>query len=359
MTETQTIEAVGEPLELICVGNALVDIFVKVDKEAFKHIGAQGSTHIEYADLISLLDRFPVNNVVSGGGAANVAKIAALLGIHAGYIGSVGQDDEFAAAFESDMMASSAEIFLAKESIPTGLCLFLQCAGEPPVIAASISAAACLDARDVREDAIQRARVVAVDGYILGRSALVNRILDLAAQYGTVVALDAGSVEMTRAHAQDILRYCREYPLILFMNQDEAEAFYHAASGDTNADEEEDTSFMSRLLRKNPLPPKMQTFFQKLANDLFPVIAVKLGSKGAVVFAGGKMFREDTLAVIPRETTGAGDAFCAAFLAAWLRDRSFADCAEFGNKTAREILDVDGTLVDKKKMSALARQLAD
>ncbi len=344
MTEVQTAES-EFPLELICIGNALVDIFVRIREDEFRRIGLTTSRHVEYAEMRTLLDTLPVDNATSGGGAANVAKIAALLGLRAGYIGSVGPDDDFAAVFERDMKASGAELFLAKEALPTGSCVFLQREGEPPVIAACISAAACLEAKDVREDVIQRARVVAIDGYILGRDALVNRILDLAAEYGTVIALDAGSVERVESHVQDILRYCREYPLILFMNQDEGD------------DETEEEGFMSRLLRKNPLPPKMIAFFQKLANDLFPIIAVKLGAKGAVVFAGGKMFREDTLAVIPKETTGAGDAFCAAFLGAWLRDRSLADCAQFGNRVAREVLDVDGTLVDRKKMAGLARQL--
>ncbi|MDR2193314.1 MAG: PfkB family carbohydrate kinase [Treponema sp.] len=346
-----------ERLELLCIGNALVDVFVTVDEARFRETGVARSGHIEYAALQELLARFPNGAAVSGGGAANVAKVAALLGVRAGYIGAVGTD-AFAAVFERDMEAAGVRLFLAKEPLPTGACLFLQREGEPPVIAASISAAGLLDASHIDEDAVRNARVVALDGYVLGRDALVNRVLELAAEYGTVVALDVGSVDMTEARAQYIMRYCKECPLLLFMNRDEAYAFYRRATGDTETEAEEPAGFMDWLFaRKNPLPQNMQAFFQKLANDLFPVIAVKLGAKGAMVFAGGKIHREDTLAVIPKETTGAGDAFCAAFLGAWLRDKSFSECAAFGNKAAREVLDVDGTLVDRKKLSGIARQL--
>ncbi|MDR0706942.1 MAG: adenosine kinase [Treponema sp.] len=345
-------------LEMLCIGNALVDIFIKVTNEQFRKIGITESRHIEYEKLLEILRRFPNSAAISGGGAANVAKVAALLGIRAGYMGAVGPDDEFAKIFERDMRAADATLFLTKERKPTGACVFLQREGEPNVIAASISAAELLEAKDVKEDAIRLARIVVIDGYILNREALVSRILDLASEYGTMVALDVGSVEMTETHAQDILRYCKEYPLLLFMNKEEAGAFYRRINGEPSEEEEKPIGFMDWLFaRRNPLPSKMQLFFQTLANDLVPVVVVKLGAKGAMVFAGGRVHREDTLAVIPKETTGAGDAFCAAFLGAWLRDKSLGECASFGNKAAREALDVDGTFVDGKKMSGIARLL--
>jgi sugar/nucleoside kinase (ribokinase family) len=357
MPEKQLVEE-DQGLEIICIGNALVDTFVKLDDARFRKFGITESCHIEYGKLLEILKSFPDYNAVSGGGAANVAKIAALLGIRAGYIGTVGPGDAFAKIFERDLSAAGVSLLITRVPQPTGACVFLQREGEPPVIAASVSAAASLKAKDVREDAIRTSRVAVIDGFILGRDALVNRILELAAEYGTVIALDVGSVEMAEAHARDIIRYCREYPLLLFMNLAEAKAFYRCLNHDSGEDAEENPGIMERLFaRKNPLPQKIQTFLQKLANDLFPVIAVKLGAKGAMVFAGGKAHREDTLAVIPKETTGAGDAFCAAFLGAWLRNKSFSECAGFGNRTACEVLDVDGTFVDKKKLAALAKQL--
>ncbi|MDR0557991.1 MAG: adenosine kinase [Treponema sp.] len=345
-------------LEILCIGNALVDVFVKVTNEQFKKIGITKPCHIEYGKLLGILRRFPSSNVVSGGGAANVAKVAALLGLRAGFMGAVGPDDEFAKIFEREMQAAGVTLFLIKERIPTGACVFLQREGEPNVIAASISAAKLLEAREVEEDAIRLARIVVIDGYMLNREDLVNRILELASEYGTMVALDVGSVEITETYARDIMRYCKEYPLLLFMNKEEAGAFYRRINGEPSEEENEPVGFMDWLFaRKNPLPLKMQAFFQKIANDLVPVIVVKVGAKGAMVFAGGKVHREDTLAVIPKEPTGAGDAFCAAFLGAWLRDKSFGECASFGNKAAREVLDVDGTYVDRKKMSGIARLL--
>jgi sugar/nucleoside kinase (ribokinase family) len=347
-------------LEILCIGNALIDIFVQTDTAFLKRFGLnEPVSHVKYEKITEILKNFPNYTVCSGGGAANVAKIAALLGVRTGFIGTVGPDDSCAKVFKKSLSDAGTRLFLTKTNEPTGVCVFLQRTDECNYTVASPSAAYRLGPDDVSEEAVQKAQIIVIDGFIIGRSELVQRIFDLSKKYGTVVALDVGSVEMAETYAKEIVSYCNEFPLILFMNQDEAEAFYRGLNHNLeDEDEEETASFMEKLLnRRNPLPQKVHTFLQKLVGDLFPVIVVKLGAKGAVVFAGGKAHREDTLAIIPKETSGAGDAFCAAFLGAWLHSRSFSECATFGNKAAREVLDVNGTLVDRKKFAGLARIL--
>ena len=91
--------------------------------------------------------------------------------------------------------------------------------------------------------------------------------------------------------------------------------------------------------------------------EIFPIIVVKLGGRGAVVIAGGNVYREETFAIVPRNTVGAGDAFCAAFIAAWIRGRSLSECAALGNKVAREILEVPGTHIKSGKLKSFAKIL--
>ena len=91
--------------------------------------------------------------------------------------------------------------------------------------------------------------------------------------------------------------------------------------------------------------------------EIFPVIVIKLGGRGAVVLAGGNIYRQETFTVIPRNTVGAGDAFCAAFVAAWIRGRPILECAALGNRVAREILLVPGTKINAGKLKSFARQL--
>ncbi|MDR1126821.1 MAG: adenosine kinase [Treponema sp.] len=346
-------ESIDTNIDVLCVGNALVDIFVQTDDILLNKYGiTEPVQHIEHERIVEILKNFTHYTISSGGGAANVAKIAGLLGASAMFTGVVG-DDEMSRVFERNLAGAGVHLFLLRTDKPTGVCVFFQRPNECDRIAAAPSASYSLTANDVKEDVIQAARIVVIDGFMLDRTELVRRLFTLAGKYGTVIGLDVGSIQMAQVHAKRIVQYCSEYPLFLFMNQDEATAFYRVFHDDLDAEE----TFFERIKsHTSPLNQKIQVFFQKLTyGDIFPVVAVKLGAKGAMVFSGGKAHYEATLTIIPRDPTGAGDAFCAAFLSAWLREKSFVDCATFGNKVAREVLDVHGTLLDKKKLESLAR----
>ncbi|MGC2638674.1 MAG: carbohydrate kinase family protein [Acidobacteriaceae bacterium] len=66
---------------------------------------------------------------------------------------------------------------------------------------------------------------------------------------------------------------------------------------------------------------------------MVPLIAVKCGSKGAVVQQGGRRFDVPPVPVQPVDTIGAGDSFNAGFLRAWLAGAPAEACAAAGNIT--------------------------
>jgi sugar/nucleoside kinase (ribokinase family) len=71
-----------------------------------------------------------------------------------------------------------------------------------------------------------------------------------------------------------------------------------------------------------------------LARD-YGAVALTLGAEGAVLAAGsGRPTRIPAKPVAVRDTTGAGDAFCAGFLAAWLTGSDLASAARAAAETA-------------------------
>jgi sugar/nucleoside kinase (ribokinase family) len=137
------------------------------------------------------------------------------------------------------------------------------------------------------------------------------------------------------------------------MNADEAIVFYNnirkSSHGVETANEREKETLILR-----EICPVLKCITE---GEIFPIIVIKLGGRGAVVLAGGYIYREEAFAITPRNTVGAGDAFCAAFLSAWIRHRSIQECAALGNKVAREILLVPGTSIGKGKLKSFARLL--
>ena len=342
--------------EILCIGNPLVDVFVKLDDyltkkyrifEPVQHITPEQAQALLHEPVIE----FAKAEKCSGGGAANVAKIAAMLGMKTTFTGCVG-DDPLAGFFEKELTEAGASTILVKAKGKTGLCFACNTSGELR-FAASPGAALEFDETNITEELISSAEVVVLDGYILGRRPLVQHILMLASRRGIPVALDAASIFQVKSKAEEILTYSRSYPLFIFMNADETIAFYNTIrkcyDEDTFASEKEKEAFILR-----DVCPMLKIITD---GELFPVIVVKLGGRGAVVVAGGNVYHEETFTITPRDTIGAGDAFCAAFIAAWIRGKSLSECAALGNKVAREILQVPGTKISPGKLKTFAKIL--
>ena len=354
-------------MELVCIGNALVDIFADSEEGIDRQFSLKdGAQHIPMDLMRDILSVLPEFTVCSGGGAANAAKIAGQLGIKTGFIGALGampgigdtetkkkkgDFDQFGRLFEDELDKAGVQSILIKKPSPTGICLMLKLPDGRIKIAAAPSAALELSAGDIDEDIVRSSQVLVLDGFMLDRIDLVRHILELADRFGSVVALDLSSAGLAYNRALEIVTYARAYPMIIFMNEDEAHAFYRAVSRDENKKKHKEN------LNEGLNPELINLFRDFTANDIFPVLVVKLGVRGAVVFAGGNIFREETIPVIPLETTGAGDAFCAAFLAAWVREKSFSECAVLGNRAAREMLGVNGSQAETKVFRQLGKQL--
>lgn len=66
---------------------------------------------------------------------------------------------------------------------------------------------------------------------------------------------------------------------------------------------------------------------------IVPLVVVKRGSRGALVYEHGVITEVAPLAVTIVDTIGAGDSFNAGFLAAYLQGKPYAQCAAAGNIT--------------------------
>ena len=341
-------------IELLCIGNPIVDVFVEIDPSlAVKYGIAEPVQHIDRETTEKILREPSIDfaNAVksSGGGAANVAKIAAMLGMDAAFSGCAGRD-ELALIFEKEITDAGVSVILERSNEKTGLCFVCNVNGETR-FAAIQGAALELTEANVGEELIGSAEVVVLDGYILDRRPLVQHILRLASRRGIPVALDAASVMQVRSKAEEILTYSRNYPLFVFMNADETITFFNTIrkcpNEEINLPEKEKEAIILR-----DVCPMLKIITE---GEIYPIVVVKLGGRGAIVIAGGNVYREETFTITPRNTVGAGDAFCAAFVSAWIRDKSLSECAALSNKVAREILEVPGTHIKSGKLKSFAK----
>jgi sugar/nucleoside kinase (ribokinase family) len=109
----------------------------------------------------------------------------------------------------------------------------------------------------------------------------------------------------TRGRWMEDLAPCLPFTDLLFMNEDEA----HMLSGSS------DTARAAEIMRERGTQ----------------VVVVKLGGRGCAVYGPGQAVECPAFKVPVVDTTGAGDCFAGAFLAALLRDRSLEAAAKFAN----------------------------
>ena len=311
----------------------MVDVFAEVPADFRRKFGLiHPAEHISSEKAAAIFEALQVKKspsitITSGGGAANTAKIAARLGLPAAFTGASGSDSN-AVLFEEELKKAGVYLHLVRKKIPTGL--FLNLSG---CIAASPGASLEFNAEDINESLFAKEKtkpkVCMLEGFILDRAPLINRILELAEKYSLALAVDPGTAQIAAEQAKLIqedrspfwnrkLQRAR-YPVILFLNEAEAEAF-------------------AGIFNKN-----WESLFNYASRDSFVLAAVKLAERGAAVFSGGSVIRVSTIPVKAAESTGAGDAFAAGFLAAWLRNETLEQCGRAGNSAAALVLQAPGT----------------
>jgi ribokinase len=88
------------------------------------------------------------------------------------------------------------------------------------------------------------------------------------------------------------------------------------------------------------------------------LVAVKLGKRGCYVTDGKESHLIPACKIAPKDTTGAGDAFCAGFIYGLLHGKDLYACGKLGNLVASRCIEEYGArtglplLADLQRISA-------
>lgn len=258
----------------------------------------------------------------TGGSAANSAIGMAWLGVPCGFCGCIGPD-ETGGRIMGMLERTGVDTRLVRRTGSTGYVLsMIDPSGERTMFSYR-GASAQTDFTPQLEEALAGAKVVLLSGYMLSnpeQAGFALQAMERARAGGAKTALDASPIfgglsEETRERA---LALCD----IFMPNRDEL-----AMAG----------------------PGTWQENLEQLASRI-PCVAVKLGGGGALLRAapgfspGADALRLEvgTDRQSPLDTTGAGDAFNAGFLAAYLRGLPPEKWLESGNWLAGKVIATKG-----------------
>lgn len=251
-----------------------------------------------------------------GGSAANVAAWLAELGVPVELIARVGADAYGDGAL-ARLAAAGVVLSIARDpSQATGRCVVIVTPDGERTMFPDPGANAHLTDVDTRE--WRPGEHLHASGYSLlrqGSRAAVLKSLERARAQGLTVSVDASSEAPLRDLGPEAFLAWLEPGDLLFANAAEAQAL----TGLTEPEEALDALIARGLLA-----------------------VVKRGGAGALAGHGTLRWGVPAIPADARDTTGAGDAFAAGFLASWTRDRDIEEALRLATRLAARAVTLQG-----------------
>ncbi len=303
--------------DVLGIGNAIVDVVAPVD-EAFlsrhdMHKGAMALIDTATAD--ALYAAMPPAAETSGGSAANTCAVAAMLGAKVAYLGKVAED-QLGRVFRHDIGAVGVHFPTAPllGGAPTARCLIMVTPDGQRTMNTYLGACVTFGEADVDTALVADAAVTYLEGYLFDppeAQAAFRRAAKAAHDAGRQVALSLSDAFCVHRHRAAFRELVNGHVDILFANEAEITALY-----ETN------------------------TFAEAAAwarRDV-ALAALTRSEAGSLIIRGGDT---EEVAAAPTkvvDTTGAGDAYAAGFLAGLTAGKSLAECGRLGSIAAAEVI---------------------
>ena len=311
----------GRALDVVCIGNAIVDVLAHTD-DAFleRHGMAKGSmqligtdvAHRVYADM-------PPSIEVSGGSAANTAAGIAALGRTVRFVGRIA-DDQLGEVFAHDIRAAGVAFDVApatgEAAAPgTARCLVLVTPDAQRTLNTYLGVSAQLTPHDVAGLDLADARALYCEGYLWDEpdaKAAIRSAMDAARDHATPVAFTLSDAFCVDRHRAEFLELLAGRVDIVFANEAEICSLYEVD------DFEEAAALVAGHV------------------SLACLTRSELGS--VIITADGDRVEVPPAPADVVDTTGAGDLYAAGFLARWAAGADLAECGRVASLAAAEAI---------------------
>lgn len=306
-------------LDVIGVGNAIVDVLAKADDNFLKShdIPKGGMILIDEDRAATIYDAMAAGIEISGGSAANSIACIASLGGKGGFVGKVSSDT-LGEIFRHDLRAMGVEYDTTPlEGGPaTGRCLINVTADAQRSMTTFLGAAGFVSPADIDAEQIQRAAITFFEGYLfeqpIAREAFV-KACRIAKESGRRAALTLSDASCVERQFDAFRSFIGGHVDILLSNEVEAAALFGS----------HDIAIIAEKARA-----------------LCPLTAVTRSEKGSILIPREGDIVE--IAAYPatalEDTTGAGDAYAAGLLYGLARDFELERSGKLGSLAASEVI---------------------
>jgi sugar/nucleoside kinase (ribokinase family) len=302
--------------DILGIGNAIVDVVAPAEHSFLsKHDMHPGSMTLIDADRAdSLYHAMPPGTETSGGSAANTCAVAAALGSKVAFLGKVA-DDQLGAVFRHDITAAGVHFPTAPlfDGAPTARCLILVTPDGQRTMNTYLGACVAFGEHDVDTSLIAQASVTYLEGYLFDPPAAqlaFRRAAKAARAAHRKVALSLSDAFCVNRH-RDAFRALLADIDILFANEAEICALFEANDFRIAVD---------------------------ATRQCVGLAALTQSEAGSVIVRGEETVRVAAVPAVLVDSTGAGDAYAAGFLAAYTKGQDLSACGKLGSLAAADVI---------------------
>ncbi len=313
--------------DVVCVGNAIVDVLAKVDDDfLIKNQMSKGAMILIDEDKAeSIFGQIKPLKFASGGSAANTVSGIADLGAKCAYIGKICDDDR-GNIFRKELSDKGIEFrntpLLDKPS--TAVSMIMVTNDAQRTMNTYLGACSTLCEDDIIDEIIIDSKIMYIEGYLwdhINAKKALRKALAIAANNNVKRAFtlsDSFCVERFRDEFIDLIKNDLD---IIFGNEDEVKSLYQANS--------------------------LEQAMNYLAKDTDFAIITR-GSKGSLILANDEIIEiEPKFVENVVDTTGAGDIYAAGFLYGLSQEYGLEVCGKIANIVSSEIITEVGARANK------------
>jgi len=304
--------------KILGIGNAIVDVFVKVDDDfLLKNNLIKGSMKLlEKQEFESLKSTIKIEKIEAGGSVANTMVGIAYLGGYPSFIGKVNSD-EFGNIYKKSLQKINVNFLYSEkeENLSTGASLIFITPDSERTMCTYLGISSQLSKEDINEDYIKDYEIIFLEGYLWDKGIseeMFKHVIQLAKKNNVKIAMSLSDIFCVTRHREDFFKLLKNDLNILIGNENE----------------------INELMQKNNLLDSMNEL-----KNINKLIIITRSENGSVAVLNNEITNCESVKVEKvLDLTGAGDLFAAGFLKEYLDKSNIKKCLQTGSNLAAKII---------------------
>jgi fructokinase len=304
--------------KILGIGNAIVDVFVKVDDNFLsKNKLIKGSMKlIEKNEFESLKDTIKIEKIEAGGSVANTMAGISYLGGNSSFIGKINSD-EFGKIYKKSLEKIKVNFTYSEknENLSTGVSIIFITPDSERTMCTYLGISSQLSKGDVNEVHIKDHELIFLEGYLWDKGTseeMFKHVIKLAKKNNTKIAMSLSDIFCVSRHREDFFKLFINDLDILIGNENE----------------------INELIQKNNLLDSINEL--KKINKL---TIITRSENGSIAILNNEITNCESVKVGKViDLTGAGDLFASGFIKEYLDKSDIKKCLLTGSELAAKII---------------------